>query len=145
MLGNSITATTLAATSVALLSLLVAIELRTATAYDPSDYNAGALDYPLGEDDDGDGGVYDEEGRLIIVPVGTAGLGGVFNFTSALGPFLLALASAVVTLLGLTALGFLIWSLVAGKYGYGGGFDPSYGSGGYGDSGAYSSYTSFRR
>lgn len=136
-MGNSVTATTLAAASVALLSLLVAIELCTATTYDDSnDYDA--LDY-------GEESAYDEEGRLIIVPVGTAGLGGVFNFTSALGPFLLALASAVVTLLGLTALGFLIWSLVAGKYGYGGGFDPSYGSGGYGDSGSYSSYTSFRR
>lgn len=90
-----------------------------------------------------DGSVYDEEGRLLIIPIGGTGTKNLFtpNITT-LAAIGAALASALITLLGIAALGFLLYSLIAGK-GY---YDSGYGgSSGYGSGGGYSSYSSYRR
>jgi len=84
--------------------------------------------------------MYDEEGRLFVIPVGgttTTGLN--FNLTT-LAAIASVLASGLVTLLGLGALGFLLYSLFSG-----GGYGSGSGSGGYGGNGGYSSYSSYRR
>ncbi|KAK4317822.1 hypothetical protein Pmani_011124 [Petrolisthes manimaculis] len=132
MLRQSVT-TLVTTVTVALLSLLVAIELCTATNNNNNninhhdDTNDSITDYDLEYPDESQ---YDEEGRLIIIPVGGTGtpiLPAFLNFTQLAGP-VLALLSALLTALGLAALGFLIWSLVLGKGGYGGfdsgSFDP---------------------
>ena len=95
--------------------------------------------------------LYDDEGRLLIVTMGTGTGATSFNLTEVLtallrnsGPFL---AGA-----GLTALGFgipaaLLWGKGCG-YGYDSGSGYGSGSGsdsGYGNSGGYSSYSSYRR
>ncbi|XP_076045691.1 uncharacterized protein LOC143027929 [Oratosquilla oratoria] len=83
----------------------------------------------------------DEEGRLLVPVVVTSALS-LANATAPLSPFLgalLGLATGLLTLLGLGALGFLLYSLLAKD-------DGGYGSssgGGYG--GGYSSYSSYRR
>ncbi|KAK3849158.1 hypothetical protein Pcinc_044071 [Petrolisthes cinctipes] len=149
MLRKSVTTvTTVTTVTVALLSLLVAIELCTATTNNNiNNDNDSFTDYDLEYPDESQ---YDEEGRLIIIPVGGTGipvLPQFLNFSQLAGP-VLALLSALLTALGLAALGFLIWSIVLGKGGYGG-FDSGYGSGGgnggYGNSGGYSTYSSYRR
>lgn len=97
-----------------------------------------------------DGNIYDDEGRLLIVTVGSGTSGSTFNLTnllpqlfSSIGPFL---AGA-----GLTALGFgipsaILWGKGCYGYGYGSGSGSGYGSdSGYGNSGGYSSYSSYRR
>ncbi|KAK7077602.1 hypothetical protein SK128_017540 [Halocaridina rubra] len=88
-----------------------------------------------------DGSLFDEEGRLLVIPISgtttTTGLN-LLNITT-LAPILAALASGLITLLGLAALGFLIWGLIAGS---GSGYS---GSGSYGGNGGYSSYSSYRR
>ncbi|MPC15798.1 uncharacterized protein LOC123508841 isoform X1 [Portunus trituberculatus] len=97
-----------------------------------------------------DGNIYDDEGRLLIVTVGSGTSATSLNFTnllpslfSSIGPFL---AGA-----GLTALGFgipsaILWGKGCYGYGYGSGSGSGYGSdSGYGNSGGYSSYSSYRR
>lgn len=87
-----------------------------------------------------DGSSVDEEGRLFVIPIGgTTTTLGLFNFTT-LAALASVLASALITLLGLGALGFLLYSLLAG-----GGSGYGSGSGGYGGNGGYSSYSSYRR
>ncbi|KAG7156294.1 uncharacterized protein LOC121853788 isoform X1 [Homarus americanus] len=101
---------------------------------------AAALDI-----DYNDGSLYDDEGRLLVIPIGATGTGlsGLnFNITS-LAALFSVLASALVTLLGLAALGFLLYSLFAGGYGFGSGSGSGYGGGSGG--GGYSSYSSYRR
>lgn len=87
--------------------------------------------------------LYDEEGRLLVIPVGgtTTTTGLSLNITT-LAALASVLASGLVTLLGLGALGFLLYSLFAGGFG-GSGYGS--GSGGYGGNGGYSSYSSYRR
>ncbi|XP_045615294.1 uncharacterized protein [Procambarus clarkii] len=104
---------------------------------------------PVNADYGDDGGLFDDEGRLLVIPIGasdTSILPGLpFNITS-LAQLLSVLTSVALTVLGLTALGFLIYALVVGKHGYGSGYGGSgYGGSGYGGSGGYSSYSSYRR
>jgi len=99
---------------------------------------AAALDLLTQED------IYDDEGRLLVIPIGTGtstnGLS--LNLTTLAGIASL-LASGLITLLGLGALGFLLYSLFAEKLGGGSGYSGSGGSGGGGYSGGGgSSYSS---
>ncbi|XP_069943717.1 uncharacterized protein [Cherax quadricarinatus] len=99
------------------------------------------------DEDYSDGSLYDEEGRLLVIPVGASGASFplIFNLTN-FAPFAALLASALLTLLGLSALGFLLYSLIYSHFGYGYGTGTGYGSdSGYGGSGGYSSYSSYRR
>lgn len=86
--------------------------------------------------------MYDDEGRLLVIPIGTGatGTGLSLNLTTLAGIASL-LASGLITLLGLGALGFLLYSLFAGDKG-GSGYS---GSGGSGYGGGGSSYSSYRR
>jgi len=82
--------------------------------------------------------MYDDEGRLLVIPIGTGTTtnGLSLNLTTLAGIASL-LASGLITLLGLGALGFLLYSLFAG--GGGSGYSGSGGSG-YGGGSSYSSY-----
>lgn len=79
----------------------------------------------------------DEEGRLIFpVLLGTSGVN--LNITQ-IAALAALLSSALLTTLGLAALGFLLFSLLSDR-------DGGYsGSGGYGGGGGYSTYSSYRR
>ncbi|ROT60881.1 uncharacterized protein [Penaeus vannamei] len=100
--------------------------------------SANSLDLDFSSSD-----LYDEEGRLLVIPVGgTATTTGLSLNITTLAALASVLASGLVTLLGLGALGFLLYSLFAGGYG-GSGYGS--GSGGYGGNGGYSSYSSYRR
>ncbi|XP_071546809.1 uncharacterized protein [Panulirus ornatus] len=88
-----------------------------------------------------DSSVYDDEGRLLVIPVGNSPTAGLSFNISTIAPFAAMLASALVTVLGLGALGFLLYALLAGGFGYGYGSGSSYGNSG----GGYSSYSSYRR
>ncbi|XP_068216901.1 uncharacterized protein [Palaemon carinicauda] len=126
-----------------MISKLVPLGLVVATMFmGCSTNNATDLDYE-------DGSMFDDEGRLFLIPVGATGTPtglGLFNFTT-LAALLSVLASGLITLLGLAALGFLIGSIF---WGFGGGYGSGYGGSGYGGgSGGYgggqSSYSSYRR
>lgn len=88
--------------------------------------------------------LYDEEGRLLVIPVGGGTTTGLNLNLTTVAAIASVLASGLVTILGLGALGFLLYSLFSGGggSGYGSG-SGSYGGGGNG--GGYSSYSSYRR
>lgn len=90
-----------------------------------------------------DGLLYDDEGRLLIVTLGTGATPLSLNFTNIFTTLLQDLAPFLAGA-GLAALGFGIPSAFLwgkGCYGSGSGYSGS----GYGNSGGYSSYSSYRR
>lgn len=102
-----------------------------------------------------DGNIYDDEGRLLVVTMGTGAAPLSFNLSSLLSP----LSGLPAWALAATALGASIAISIAvplavlhhkGYCGYGSGSGSGYGSGSgsgssYGNSGGYSSYSSYRR
>lgn len=125
------------------------------------------------EDPDMDDGLaYDDEGRLLVVTVGSGTGGGGLNISSIVGgllsaifnpfnlnitggaaPYLIPLLLSLASLGAATAISIAVPLGVLhhhGYCGYGSGSGSGYGSGSgsdssYGNSGGYSSYSSYRR
>lgn len=108
-----------------------------------------------------DGLVYDDEGRLLVVTMGTGATTTAFNLSSILNllnplnlpPAALAALLSLATIGAATAISIAVPLGVLHHHGYcgsGSGSGSGYGSGSgsdssYGNSGGYSSYSSYRR